>query len=244
MTKILVLGGGPAGYVAAGRAAQLGAEVTLDSTSERTGVPDPIGEHLVILAKGAEGYARLSVLLSEAHLAGGTKGQPSLSLNDLARAHGGHWRVLTGCRKGPLASALANEGPSAARRRLDELIAALGRENLAVEIWDHGGPTDTARNDALALAATAVDVELVVHRRVALAQLVGADEIAAFFQQNHVFAGLGQDARRCAAATATADDEEVALQVVRDKAAGGAVEDVAHGVTAGRVARRAKDGPA
>jgi dihydrolipoamide dehydrogenase len=29
MTKILVLGGGPAGYVAAGRAAQLGAEVTL-----------------------------------------------------------------------------------------------------------------------------------------------------------------------------------------------------------------------
>ena len=29
MTRILVLGGGPAGYVAAGRAAQLGAEVTL-----------------------------------------------------------------------------------------------------------------------------------------------------------------------------------------------------------------------
>ena len=29
MTKVLVLGGGPAGYVAAGRAAQLGAEVVL-----------------------------------------------------------------------------------------------------------------------------------------------------------------------------------------------------------------------
>ena len=29
MTKVLVLGGGPAGYIAAGRAAQLGAEVTL-----------------------------------------------------------------------------------------------------------------------------------------------------------------------------------------------------------------------
>jgi error-prone DNA polymerase len=143
-----------------------GAEVTLESTSERTGIPDPIGEHLVILAKGPEGYARLSVLLAEAHLAGGTKGQPSLSLNDLARAHGGHWRVLTGCRKGPLASALANEGPSAARRRLDELIAVLGRENLAVEIWDHGGPTDTARNDALALAATAAGVELVATNNV------------------------------------------------------------------------------
>ncbi|MBE0528634.1 MAG: dihydrolipoyl dehydrogenase, partial [Thermoleophilia bacterium] len=34
MTKILVLGGGPAGYVAAGRAAQLGAEVTLVESRE------------------------------------------------------------------------------------------------------------------------------------------------------------------------------------------------------------------
>jgi len=34
MTKVLVLGGGPAGYVAAGRAAQLGAEVTLVEARE------------------------------------------------------------------------------------------------------------------------------------------------------------------------------------------------------------------
>ena len=34
MTKILVLGGGPAGYVAAGRAAQLGAEVTVVEARE------------------------------------------------------------------------------------------------------------------------------------------------------------------------------------------------------------------
>ena len=37
MTKILVLGGGPAGYVAAGRAAQLGAEVTLVEARELGG---------------------------------------------------------------------------------------------------------------------------------------------------------------------------------------------------------------
>src|SRR5674536_85192 len=36
-TKILVLGGGPAGYVAAGRAAQLGAEVTLVEAREIVG---------------------------------------------------------------------------------------------------------------------------------------------------------------------------------------------------------------
>jgi len=34
MTKLLVLGGGPAGYVAAGRAAQLGAEATLVEARE------------------------------------------------------------------------------------------------------------------------------------------------------------------------------------------------------------------
>ena len=34
MTKVLVLGGGPAGYVAAGRAAQLGAEVVLVETRD------------------------------------------------------------------------------------------------------------------------------------------------------------------------------------------------------------------
>ena len=146
--------------------AVFGAEVTLNSTAERTGVPDPEGEHLIILAKGPEGYARLSVLLAEAHLAGGTKGQPALSLDDLARAHGGHWRVLTGCRKGPLATALSTAGPSVARRRLDELISALGGENLAVEIWDHGGPMDTARNDALALIATAAGIDLVATNNV------------------------------------------------------------------------------
>ncbi len=37
MTKVLVLGGGPAGYVAAGRAAQLGAEVTLVEERELGG---------------------------------------------------------------------------------------------------------------------------------------------------------------------------------------------------------------
>jgi len=34
MPRILILGGGPAGYVAAGRAAQLGAEVTLVEARE------------------------------------------------------------------------------------------------------------------------------------------------------------------------------------------------------------------
>ncbi len=143
-----------------------GAEVTIGSTSQRTGVRDPEGDHLVLLARDPEGYARLSVLLAEAHLRGGTKGAPRLELDDIASAHGGRFWVLTGCRKGPMARALSDQGPTEARRRLDELIDAVGRESVAVEIWDHGLPMDTARNDALALAATAADVALVATNNV------------------------------------------------------------------------------
>src|SRR5215211_5579936 len=79
---------------------------------QRTGTPDPAGEHLVVLARGAEGYGRLCRAISEAQLAG-AKGAPRGSLGRLAGLHGGHWVVLTGCRKG------AVPGPftSGARRR-------------------------------------------------------------------------------------------------------------------------------
>src|ERR687897_33104 len=66
---------------------------------QRTGTPDPGGEHLVVLARGPEGYARLCRAISEAQMAGG-KGAPRGELGRLAVLHGGHWVVLTGCRKG------------------------------------------------------------------------------------------------------------------------------------------------
>ena len=65
----------------------------------------------------------------------------------------GHWLVLTGCRKGTVPAALVAAGPAAAGRELDRLVAAFGRQHVAVELWDHGDPLDTARNDALAALA-------------------------------------------------------------------------------------------
>ncbi|HLG67246.1 MAG TPA: DNA polymerase III subunit alpha [Acidimicrobiales bacterium] len=135
-----------------------GAEVALAPAGPRTGEPDPAGAHLVLLARDPEGYARLSAALAGAHLAGGEKGKPVFTLDELAGAHGGHWVVLTGCRKGPVPAALVGSGPSAARRELDRLAEAFGRQSLAVELWDHGDPLDTARNDALALLAARAGV--------------------------------------------------------------------------------------
>ncbi len=112
------------------------------------GQPDPHGEHLVLLADGPEGYARLSRSLSLGHLAG-EKGAPRFTLGDLADSGRGHWWALTGCRKGSVPAALERDGPSAARRELRRLVEAFGRDRVAVELWDHGDPLDSHRNDAL-----------------------------------------------------------------------------------------------
>jgi len=150
-----------------------GAELTLTRTrpgGERTGVPDPPGTHLVVLARDPEGYARLSRAVTEAHLAGGDKGRPTCTLEDLAHhhggGHGGHWVVLTGCRKGAVPAALTAAGPAAAGRELDRLVEAFGPADVAVELWDHGDPLDTARNDALAQVAVARGLDIVATNNV------------------------------------------------------------------------------
>jgi len=150
---------------ALGLASVFGSEITLDGNDDRVGVPGPSGEHLVLLARSPAGYARLSRMLALAHLERGEKGAPRFTLDDVAdAAH--EWLVLTGCRKGPLTRALMDEGPRAAQRSLSRLIERFGRENVAVEIWDHGAPDDVARNDVLAELAVRADVALVATNNV------------------------------------------------------------------------------
>ena len=148
-----------------GLATIFGAEVTLDATDDRVGVPDPSGEHLVVLARSPQGYRHLATMLGEAHLRRGEKGAPRLTLDEVAGcAH--EWLVLSGCRKGPLTRALMEEGPRAAKRALERLTRAFGRDHVAVELWDHGAPDDVARNDVLAELAVRHDVALVATNNV------------------------------------------------------------------------------
>ncbi|HEX3796418.1 MAG TPA: error-prone DNA polymerase [Acidimicrobiales bacterium] len=150
-----------------------GTEVTLAPAGPRTGEPDPSGTHLLVLARDPEGYARLSTTLAEAHLEGGEKGKPVFTLDALAAAAGNHWLVLTGCRKGAVAGALVDAGPRAASRELGRLVELFGRANVAVELWDHGDPLDTARNDALALLAAEWGVDAVATNNVHYATPAG-----------------------------------------------------------------------
>ena len=137
-----------------------GAELSLSGTA-RTDVPDPPGPHLLVLARGAEGYRRLSRELAAAHLAGGEKGKLRYDYEALTEAAGGHWQILTGCRKGHVRQALSSGGPQAAGKALADLVDRFGRERVSVELSHHGHPVDDERNAELASLALRFGVGVV-----------------------------------------------------------------------------------
>ncbi len=137
-----------------------GAELSL-SGGDRTEEPDPPGPHLLVLARGPEGYRRLSRELAKAHLAGGEKGKLRYDYDALTEAAGGHWHILTGCRKGHVRQALSDGGPAAAERALADLVDRFGASRVSVELTHHGQPCDDERNAALAALAPRFGLNLV-----------------------------------------------------------------------------------
>ncbi|MEL6982323.1 MAG: error-prone DNA polymerase, partial [Actinomycetota bacterium] len=146
-----------------------GAELTVDKLDISPAQPDPDGTHLLVLARDPIGYGALARVISEAQLAG-EKGAPRFTMSDLDRwttdAELGHWLVLTGCRKGAVPRALEREGPAAAARALGSLTDRFGKDNVAVELWDHGAPLDGTRNDGLVDLALRFGVEPVATNNV------------------------------------------------------------------------------
>ncbi|MCW2753540.1 MAG: error-prone polymerase, DnaE-like protein, partial [Marmoricola sp.] len=130
-----------------------GSELSVGLSGPQNGVPDPEGNHLLVLAAGVEGYHRLAATITDAQLRGDEKGRPVYDLEELAGAGRGHWRILTGCRKGTVRTALRVGGLSAAATELDRLTALFGHDGVVVELVDHGYPLDHDANDALALLA-------------------------------------------------------------------------------------------
>jgi error-prone DNA polymerase len=151
-----------------------GAELSLELPGGQGGVPDPVGRHLLVLARDPEGYRRLCQVISTAQLRGGEKGRPVYDMAELAEAHDGHWVILTGCRKGAVPAALAPAGPvpaasggtAAAARELRALADMYGRQNVVVELTIHDQPTDDERNDALYELATSAGVAVIAANNV------------------------------------------------------------------------------
>jgi error-prone DNA polymerase len=127
----------------------------------RVGVPDPPGQHLLVLARDPQGYAAMSRVIGMAHLRGGAKGRPAYDLDEITDAADGHWLVLTGCRKGAVRQALDADGAGAARRALAELVDRFGRDNVAVELIHELDPLADERYEVLAALAAEFDLPLV-----------------------------------------------------------------------------------
>lgn len=145
--------------------------VRFAQAARAVGLPTVFGAELecahgdiVVLAKGPQGYAKLSSAITAGQLAG-KKLEPVFTLAGLAShlaSHcDDHWRVLTGSRSGVVARAFYEHGPAAAEREVQQLVDAFGRDNVFVELWNHGDPLDSVRNDALVRIAHHNDVQCV-----------------------------------------------------------------------------------
>ncbi|HEY2644123.1 MAG TPA: PHP domain-containing protein, partial [Galbitalea sp.] len=139
-----------------------GAELSLGLRKPQNGVADPEGSHLVVLARGEEGYHRLAAALTSGQLTGQEKGRPTYDLEELAERAGGYWTVLTGCRKGAVRKALrAGASSASATAEVDRLIELFGHDNVVVELFDHGDPLASNDNDMLASIATSKGLRMI-----------------------------------------------------------------------------------
>jgi error-prone DNA polymerase len=138
-----------------------GAELSLGLSAGQGGVADPEGQHLLVLARGVDGYRRLCRVISCAQLRGEEKGRPVYDMDEIVGELRGHAVVLTGCRKGAVRRALLERGPKAAFVELAILVDRFGREEVMVELIDHQLPEDSTRNDVLAAIAAELGVATV-----------------------------------------------------------------------------------
>ena len=137
-----------------------GAELSLTPGVSRTQHPDPPGPHLLLLARGPDGYHQMASALTTGHLDSGEKGFVSYDDDALADQLRDHVVVLTGCRKGAVRQALqGSRAPSTsqvddAERELIRLVERYGSDNVIVELYDHQHPLDSVHNDIMNTLAT------------------------------------------------------------------------------------------
>ena len=137
----------------------VGAEVTLES-----------GSHLTLLAETQAGYANLCRLISAGQLAG-QKAQPKLTLETVA-AHAKGLLCLSGCRRGPVASAILSKDPDRAREAAGDLYEIFG-DRLWHEVQRHMHFQDLALNAELVALARWLGVEVVATNNVHFARPAG-----------------------------------------------------------------------
>ena len=130
-----------------------GAEVTLKD-----------GSHLTLLAETRQGYINLCNILSYSYIAGDRR-NPGLDPKYLPELADGII-LLTGCRKGPVTSLLAEGRQREAQETLGQYLDWFGAANVFVELQQNLVQGDVQRNRQLIELARSLSVEVVATNNV------------------------------------------------------------------------------
>src|SRR5260221_5073842 len=152
--------GAPRFYLAAKKSsvkAHIGAEVT-----------SAVGWRYPLLVKSREGYQNLCRLITRMKLRAPRKGEGHIDREDLAGLHAG-LICLTGGEEGPLSAALASGGIAQGTECVRGLCELFGRENVYVELQQHYGREEEARNQAAVEIARKLSLPLLATNVVCLA---------------------------------------------------------------------------
>ena len=118
----------------------LGCEIYLAPTTmtEKKEVPGrKRATHLTLLAENNTGWENLTKLVSKGHLEGLYYGKPRVDRATL-REYTEGIICLSGCISGPVNEWLRQEDYAKGKEALEELVDIYGKDNVYVEIHDHG----------------------------------------------------------------------------------------------------------
>jgi DNA polymerase-3 subunit alpha len=116
--------------------------------------------HLTLLASSNAGYRNLVELSSAGFLEGLQRGKPTVDLAQIERLGGGII-ALTGCLASRLCSRIADGRIDDARQHADQLIGALGRENVYFELQRNGLELQDRCNETIVSLAAEMGCSLV-----------------------------------------------------------------------------------
>ena len=116
--------------------------------------------HLVLLCESNVGWANLIKIVSRGHLEGFYY-KPRVDIATL-REYSRGLICLTGCISGPMQEWILQDNPGKAESALLELLDVFGKENLFVELQDHGLEEERRCTPELVRLARKHDVPLVV----------------------------------------------------------------------------------
>jgi len=147
--------------------AHIGAEIAVSSFGQQL-IPSAWLPHqfpaepprLLLLCASQTGYQNLCQLITRFKMREATKAEGAATLDDLEEFSAG-LICLTGGDEGPVASALAQQGNTGARKLLDRLISIYGRGNLYLELQRHNQRETECRNQSILRLASSLRLPVV-----------------------------------------------------------------------------------